>query len=219
MVQFDPTDEKIPQILRDRIVSWDTEVPRLQFSQYGPIDKYLNLKFPNGMVKPQGLMRPIVQHVEPDPGAEQGQGDGLDWLDDVGDVSMDSTGQYVSRQAAKRYPDFVVVSYYGEKEKHDKIRIILEIGSLHNKGPASEIAKQEIQMQLYGYMDLLGEEGEGGRWDTNALGVGILGTEVCFSRARKLGAKHVGFTYGSKWATLYDGTFVQEMNDMAPLFK
>ena len=57
---FDPDDVNIPNKLRNRFLSWGTNIPRLQSSQYGPIDKYLNLKFPNAMVKPQGLMRKIL---------------------------------------------------------------------------------------------------------------------------------------------------------------
>lgn len=87
MVEFDPMDDRIPQKLRDRFVCWNTKLPRLQYSQYGPINQYLNLKFPDAMVKPQGLIRPIMQPVQPEPGPEQDDG-----LDDIGNVSIDSTG-------------------------------------------------------------------------------------------------------------------------------
>jgi hypothetical protein len=86
MVEFDPNDDKIPQKLRDRFTSWVNELPRLQYSQYGPINKYLNLKFPDAMVKPQGLMRPIMSALEVDMAV------GEDGLDDVGNISIDSTG-------------------------------------------------------------------------------------------------------------------------------
>ena len=43
MVDFDPDDNNIPQKLRNRFLSWETDVPRLQYSQYGPINKYLTL--------------------------------------------------------------------------------------------------------------------------------------------------------------------------------
>ena len=86
MIDFDPNDDNIPQKLRNRFASWDTKVPRLQYSQYGPINKYLNLKFPDAMVKPQGLMRPIMSEHE----VEIEVGD--DGLSDVGNVSIDSTG-------------------------------------------------------------------------------------------------------------------------------
>lgn len=84
MVNFDPNDHKVPQKLRDRINTWHTNPPRLQYSQYGPINKYLNLKFPDAMVKPQGLIRPILE-VQQATG-----GDGLS--DEAGNISVDSTG-------------------------------------------------------------------------------------------------------------------------------
>jgi hypothetical protein len=86
MVDFDPNDHNIPQILRNRFTSWVTAVPRLQYSQYGPINKYLNLKFPDAMVKPQGLMRPIMSEREVEIVV------GEEGLLDVGNVSIDSTG-------------------------------------------------------------------------------------------------------------------------------
>ena len=110
MAQFDP-DILIPDCLRQRIESWSRDPPRLQFSQYGPINKYLNLKFPTALVKPQGLMRPIVPHVvveaergDDDGGADDGGADDRDaddgdaddgesYLEEVGNVSMDSTGK------------------------------------------------------------------------------------------------------------------------------
>lgn len=86
MVRFDPHDNKISQILRERIEHWDTELPRLQHHQYGPFNKYLNDKFPDQMVKPQGLIRPI----------REGNDAVVDnyGLQD-GDISMDSTGTLV----------------------------------------------------------------------------------------------------------------------------
>ena len=60
MVDFDPDDGNIPQKHRDRLISWATNVPRLQYSQYGPVNKYLSLKFPDTIVKPQGLIHPIM---------------------------------------------------------------------------------------------------------------------------------------------------------------
>jgi hypothetical protein len=86
MVDFDPNDDKIPQKLRNRFIRWNTDVPRLQYSQYGPINKYLNLKFPDAMVKPQGLMRPIVLEHKLELEFEE------DGLGDVGNISIDSTG-------------------------------------------------------------------------------------------------------------------------------
>ena|SRR5258707_7329911 len=94
-------------------------------------------------------------------------------------------------------------------EKYDKIRLIVEIGSLHKREAASQTVKDEIQRQLHDYMAMLGSK------EATALGV-VLGTEVCFSRPRR--KKEVGsimFTRPLKWYNLYDGTFVQEINKMA----
>jgi hypothetical protein len=86
MVSFDPSETAIDPELRARIEEWATEVPKLQSSQYGPINKYLNFKFKRGMVKPQALIRPILPE-------EAAVGDeGADGLEDLGNVSMDSTG-------------------------------------------------------------------------------------------------------------------------------
>ena len=106
------------------------------------------------------------------------------------------------------------MSYYeGIEEKHDKIRLIVEIGSLHKREAPSQNVKKEIQKQLYEYMILLGEEGA--RWAKNVLGVAILGTEVCFSRPRRGKDQSVSFTQPGKWYSLYDGTFVKEINKVA----
>ncbi len=93
MVDFDPDDGNIPQKLRNRFISWATDVPRLQSSQYGPIDKYLNLKFPDAMVKPQGLIHPIMSVDEAEVAVKLE--DLADGLSDVGNssiISIDSTG-------------------------------------------------------------------------------------------------------------------------------
>ena len=95
MFDFDPDDDAIPQKLRNRFISWTTEVPRLQYAQYGPINKYLNLKFPDAMVKPQGLIRPIMTEQEIQINVEQeGMVDENGELD-VGDISIDSTGVFL----------------------------------------------------------------------------------------------------------------------------
>ena len=233
MVDFDPDDSNIPQKLHNRFTSWAAEVPRLQYSQYGPIDKYLNLKFPDAMVKPQGLIRPIMseEEVEIVVGMD---GLGEDGLLDVGNtsiVSIDSTGtlprnvstllssnssagQYVSKQEQKRFPHFVVTSYYDD-EKYDKIRLIVEIGSLQKREAASKRVKDEVQKQIHDYVAMLGEEGA--RWATTVLGVAILGTEVCFSRPRRLKDGIITFTKPLKWYDLYDGTFVNEINKVAKM--
>lgn len=111
MAVFDPNDNTLPQKLRIRFQRWATVTPKLQYSQYGPMDKYLNMKFPTGMVKPQGLLRksseqdehtefqddlelPDKKHrfVKPEPDAET---EGDEGLDDVGNVSIDSTGAFL----------------------------------------------------------------------------------------------------------------------------
>ena len=73
----------------ESFASWDTED-----SQYGLMDKYLNLKFPDAMVKPQGLMHPIMSEHE----VEIKVGD--DGLGDVGNVSIDSTGALSQKMCA-----------------------------------------------------------------------------------------------------------------------
>jgi hypothetical protein len=107
-----------------------------------------------------------------------------------------------------------VTSYYDDEEKYDKIRLVVKIGSLHSKTRApSEHVKNEIQKQLHEYMALLGDEGV--RWETTALGVIILGTEVSFSRLHRREDGSIMFTKPSKWYDLYDGMFVREINRVA----
>jgi hypothetical protein len=111
-----------------------------------------------------------------------------------------------------------VASYYEDEERYDKIRLILEIGSLHEREAASRNEKEEIKKQLHDYMVLLGEEGA--RWATNVLGVAILGIEVCFSHPRR--NKQTGlitFTNPSKWYNLYDGIFVKEIDRVVEMCK
>lgn len=105
---FDPDDDNIPPILRERIESWQDYPPSTQFQQYGPINRYLNLKFNHDdhMVKPQALFREPVPEPDAELIAEYGTGfdDGLpDDPDDAntvedlrayihkGDISIDST--------------------------------------------------------------------------------------------------------------------------------
>jgi len=55
---------------------------------------------------------------------------------------------------------------------------------------------------------------------TTALGVAILGTEVCFSRPhRNKEDGSIMFTKPSKWYDLYDGTFVKEIDRVATMYK
>ncbi|TFY73207.1 hypothetical protein EWM64_g10805 [Hericium alpestre] len=168
------------------------------------MNKYLNLKFPDAMVKPQGLLREIL---EDNPNFDFGDG-----LDDLGNISIDSTGQMVTKQDPKNYPDFVVVNYYDDD--HDKVRLVMEIGSLQKKEPASDSAKHDVEMQLQNYMSLLGDEGA--RWSENTLGVAVLGNEVWFTKPRRLNTG-LKFTRGRKWHSLYDEIFVKELERIARL--
>jgi hypothetical protein len=106
----------------------------------------------------------------------------------------------------------VVASYYPEGRNHDKIRLIVEIGSLHDRQVPSQNSRDQIAIQLHKYMTLLGDEGA--RWADTVLGVAILGTEVCFSRPRRM-ATGLVFTKPGKWYDLYDGTFVKEIDKVA----
>ena len=55
----------------------------------------------------------------------------------------------------KHYPDFIVASYYGDKEWHDKVHLVFKIGSLHNREALMKTTKKNIQNQLHDYMVLL----------------------------------------------------------------
>lgn len=107
------------------------------------------------------------------------------------------------------------MSYYEDPEKFDKVRVVMEIASLYDTPAASKARKGEIVKQLYGYMLLLGDEGR--RWDKDVLGVGVVGTEVCFIRPVRVKNMNVGFTYGSEWCNLFDGQFVAQINRMAQI--
>lgn len=74
----------------------EQQAPKLQYMRYGPINKYLNLKLPDTTVKLQGLIceHPNLHFVLEQPDAEPHKG-----LDDVGDVSMDSTGVLSEKHA------------------------------------------------------------------------------------------------------------------------
>ena len=96
MVVFDPNNENIPQKLWDHFESWATMVPtsRLHYLQYGLIDKYKNLKFPNAIVRPQGLMCQIKSDAEVEMGEDVGN---------VGDISINSTGALSYNYALASY--------------------------------------------------------------------------------------------------------------------
>ncbi|TFY75444.1 hypothetical protein EWM64_g8569 [Hericium alpestre] len=212
-VSFDPAAD-IPVRLRQRIERWNDSPPKLQFSQYGPLDKYFNLRFPKALVKPQGLLRPK------DHRADVAYYDILGQLDAGEDTSVDSTGQAV--EVEKNYPDFVIASYYEQNAQggwpSDLVRLVCEIGSLYDQPAPTASQKSAIQFQLSQYMYLLGREGE--RWDERAIGVAIIGTEVSFSKPRREtdenGTVHVKWTKGA-WLSLYGKQWDAEMKRIAAI--
>ncbi len=63
---FAPNDPSLPTELKVRIGGWRDRTPNSQFQQYGPINKYLNLKFNRSthLVKPQCLFRRAIDQLE-----------------------------------------------------------------------------------------------------------------------------------------------------------
>jgi hypothetical protein len=90
MVSLDLSKSALNHQLQARFEEWATEVPKLQSSQYGPINKYLNFKFKKGMVKPQALIRLMLTEE-----AMVG-GEGVGSLEDPGNMIMDSTVNLIS---------------------------------------------------------------------------------------------------------------------------
>ncbi|KAM5543607.1 hypothetical protein V8D89_002858 [Ganoderma adspersum] len=213
VIDFDPDDGNIPPVLRERIESWQECPPSTQFQQYGPIDRYLNLKFNHDdhMVKPQALLRKPVPAPDAELLADYGVDlDGLlpedpddantvgDLRMDIykGDVSIDSThlGLVDKRveEGHKVYPDFLVCTFVGNPRlsesgdsAKDRILIVVEIASLPRPTARPESfekalieEKRAVLEQLGGYMDRLGDDGD--RWDSNVVGIALLGTEVSF---------------------------------------
>ncbi|TFY76273.1 hypothetical protein EWM64_g7741 [Hericium alpestre] len=215
VVSFDPAAD-IPMKLRQRIERWSVSPPRLQFSQYGPLDKYFNLRFPKALVKPQGLLRPK------DNTPDVSYFEILSHMDVGQDVSVDSTGQAV--EAEKHYPDFLVTSYYEQNAEggwpSDFVRLVCEIGSLYDQPAPTASQKAAIQVQLSEYMYLLGSEGE--RWDERAIGVAIIGTEVSFAKSRREtdenGMEYVKWTKGA-WLSLYGKEWDAEMKRIAAIIE
>ena len=107
-----------------------------------------------------------------------------------------------------------MVNFDDDGEKSDKIFLVVEVASLHTRKQPTQRAKAEVAKQLHDYMVMLGEEGA--RWENEVHGVGILGTEVCFSYPRRRNGV-ITFTKPSKWHDLYDGTFWREMNKLAEI--
>lgn len=53
---FDPNQDMADK-LRAIFQSWENNPARLQVNQYGPLNNYFHIKFPECLVKPQGLLR------------------------------------------------------------------------------------------------------------------------------------------------------------------
>ncbi|KAM6493474.1 hypothetical protein JOM56_011608 [Amanita muscaria] len=100
-------------------------------------------------------------------------------------TSIDSQGGLVHADKC-HYPDFVVTAYgkrgdYGEDG--DVIRLVIEVGSLGRdlKSPSID-DKLKVLAQLRRYLRVMGKMGV--RWDTKAVGVCILGTEVAILQSK-----------------------------------
>ncbi|KAI1787970.1 hypothetical protein LXA43DRAFT_1027124 [Ganoderma leucocontextum] len=215
--RFDPLDVNIPPVLRERIESWLDDPPSTQFQQYGPINRYLNLKFDHDdhMIKPQALFREPVPPKEEELIAIHGADpdddlpsdpDEADIVADLridiqrGDISIDSTheglvGKTV-KEGHKLYPDFVVCTFVGNPRQagseKDRVLIVIEIASLPRGKPVSEFSSRELKgMKLAVLQQLEGYMeilGEkGDRWDDKVVGIALLGTEVAFLQPREPG--------------------------------
>ncbi|KAI0711001.1 hypothetical protein C8Q76DRAFT_739357 [Earliella scabrosa] len=118
--------------LKARIGKWQTRTPASQFQQYGPLNKYFNLKFNRDthMVKPQALFRQPLDDEDSQLLLEWGEeeDDPLPDDDDLrqrvrdlreermdGNISVDSTHHGYARRSnvagEKNYPDFVICAY------------------------------------------------------------------------------------------------------------
>lgn len=128
---FAPNDRSIPKLLKSRIGKWRDTTPS-QFQQYGPINKYLGLKFNRDehMIKPQALIRTPIEEAddalllnwgEEDDDPLPPDDDERERLLDLrcelqeGNITTDSTRKgfvYKSNTAGQKvYPDFVVCEY------------------------------------------------------------------------------------------------------------
>ncbi|TFY60396.1 hypothetical protein EVG20_g7431 [Dentipellis fragilis] len=197
---------------------WHSHKSATQFRQYGALDKYLNLKFPLDLVKPQNELRIAVDEVDAffdakDYDEVQAIANELE----LGDVSVSSYGGvvHVDREGRK-YPDFVVASYFGVNEDDVLIaeapRLVIEVGSLGPplKSP-SRYQKKEIMDQLLGYLEQLAIESKD--WEIAPHGIALIGTEAAFlylsSKANVSGLctwKHKGGRSGGAgtWYSIFD---------------
>ncbi|TFY60400.1 hypothetical protein EVG20_g7435 [Dentipellis fragilis] len=136
---------------------WHKHKPATQFRQYGAVDKYLNLKFPLDLVKPQNELRDEAPNQEAfkDAANTHDVKTIADELE-IGDISISSFGGVVDN--GTKYPDFVVASYFGSDEHGDLIaevpRSVIEIGSLGRQlKPPTKDHKRRVISQLQGYLD------------------------------------------------------------------
>lgn len=140
-------------------------------------------------------------------------------------------GESYNTNDERRYPDFVIASYYRKNAAgvipNDKIRVIVEVGSLGQNKPkgegqeveekkvGTEEEKKHVAKQLHDYCTLIGRE-EDARFHEGAFGFGLIGTEVCFvSVKRKRGVVH--WTNPGTWYSLYGAEFLSRLNRMADL--
>jgi hypothetical protein len=137
--------------------------------------------------------------------------------------------EHLSFQGAepKTYPDFAV-TIYGDiiqrkepknrtgaarvSDSGDVTRIIIEIAST-GQGEVTKASKQAVHLQLRGYMDKLGVDGE--RWDGKACGIAIIGTEYALQVPREDSEGNRMFTKSGKWSSIYDGKFIKMLEDYA----
>jgi hypothetical protein len=109
----------------------------------------------------------------------------------------------------------VVVNYYIDG-RPDKIRLVMEVGSLRGKA-ASEQQKEAIIQQLRTYMVMMGREGAW--WERLVIGVALLGTEVAFSRPLQVENGETKWTNLTKWYSIYSQKFTDEMNKIAKVIE
>ncbi|KAI0697204.1 hypothetical protein C8T65DRAFT_662527 [Cerioporus squamosus] len=147
---FARDDPRIPMSLKSRIGKWADKTPTSQFQQYGPLNKYFNLKFNRSthMVKPQALFRKPIEDEDERLLLEWGE----EWDDTLpaepeleqrvlalrvaraaGDISTDSTHQgYAWKSNAsgdKFYPDFAICEHYD----HENDPLPSDVSEAHNE--------------------------------------------------------------------------------------
>lgn len=132
---------------------------------------------------------------------------------------------------SKRYPDFIISSYYPQNPDGSfpfhRIRVIVEVGSLGSNKPAgrdgevevkkvgTEAEKQHVATQLQDYCSLMGSEDDV-RFHKGAFGVGIIGTEVCFVTARRVNGE-ILWTKPGKWYSMFGDEWNSHMERAAKI--